>query len=154
MNKDLLTTIKQINEKQKTSLYILCIQDTIIATSYKADMDKFLISDEHAVSVYDDNITDVVLMHGLVLDNSVLPFDISPELMKGRQLWLFVDGFDGSVIMDPYPSIVTIVKAIEGYLKNDEDLEISDFAVLLGEEITLGLSVPKAGTHIQVSKLY
>ena len=150
----MLTTVKQINDKEKSSLYILYIQDTIAATTHKMDMDKFLQGDDNIVSIYDEDIEQVILIHGLVLSNTELPFGISRDIMKGRQLWLFVSEFDGSMIMDPYPTINIVTQAIEGYLEDREELEISDFAIVLGEEITLGLMVSKAGPQLQAAKVY
>lgn len=150
----MLTTVKQINDKEKSSLYILYIQDTIVATTHKMDMDKFLQGDANVVSIYDEDIEQVILIHGLVLSNTELPFGIYRDIMKGRQLWLFVNEFDGSTVMDPYPTIHTVTQAIEGYLEDQEELEISDFAIVLGEEITLGLMVSKAGDQLQTAKVY
>lgn len=155
MSDDMLKTVKEINKKfeTKSCLYVIYAQDVAIATSYKADMDKFLQSDETNVSLYDANLEEIILIHGLVLDPLVLPFEISSSLMKDRKLWLITETAD-ITLMEPYADIVDLIDGIEYYLDQDPTMDIDDFAVLLAEELDLGLSVSKTGTSIQAAKVY
>ena len=154
MSDEILTSIKQLNDKCKTSLYLVYTQFEMAAISYKADMDKFLQSENGIVAACDDNLDNVVLIHGLVLDPTELPFEISDDLMEDRQLWLLLNESHDCILMDPYNDIPSITFAIENYLDSREELGIADFAIILGEEIPMGLTVSKAGTYIQVSKVY
>ena len=154
MSDDLLTSIKQLNYKSKTSLYLAYAQFEIAATSYKSNMDKFLQSERNIVLSCDDSLDNMILIHGLILDQANLPFEISEFLMDNRQLWLLINETAESIVMDPYSSIPHVVKAIENYLDSRSELDISDFAIILGEEIPIGLIVSKAGTHIQASRIY
>lgn len=151
---DIITSIKRLNDKCRTSLYLIYTQFEIAAISQKYDMDKFLQSDNNIVEACDDNLDNVTLIHGLVLDQTELPFDISDHIMENRQLWLFVNEADNCIIIDPYDDILSVINAIENYLDSRPELGISDFAIILGEEIPVGLTVSKAGTHIQASKVY
>lgn len=151
---DIITSIKRLNDKCRTSLYLIHTQFEIAATSQKYDMDKFLQSDNNIVEACDDNLDNVTLLHGLVLDHTELPFDISEHLMENRQLWLLVNEAPNCIIIDPYNDILSIINAIENYLDSRDKLGISDFAIILGEEIPVGLTVSKAGTHIQAARVY
>jgi hypothetical protein len=151
---DIITSIKRLNDKCRTSLYLIYGQFEIAAVSQKYDMDKFLQSDNNIVEACDDSLDNVTLIHGLVLDQTELPFDISDHIMEDRQLWLLVNEAPNCIIIDPYNDILSIINAIENYLDSRDGLGISDFAVILGEEIPVGLTVSKAGTHIQASKVY
>lgn len=151
---DIITSIKRLNDKCRTSLYLIYTQFEIAAISQKYDMDKFLQSDNNIVEACDDNLDNVTLIHGLVLDQTELPFDISDHIMENRQLWLLVNEAPNCIIIDSYGDILSVINAIENYLDSRDELGISDFAIILGEEIPVGLTVSKAGTHIQASKVY
>ena len=151
---DIITSIKRLNDKCRTSLYLIYAQFEIAAIPQKYDMDKFLQSDNSVVEACDDNLDNVTLIHGLILDQTELPFKISDHIMENRQLWLLVNEAPNCIIIDSYDDIPSIVNAIENYLDSRDELGISDFAIILGEEIPVGLTVSKAGTHIQVSNVY
>ena len=151
---DIITSIKRLNDKCRTSLYLIYTQFEIAAISQKYDMDKFLQSDNNIVEACDDNLDNVTLIHGLVLDQTELPFDISDHIMENRQLWLLVNEAPNCIIIDSYGDILSVINAIENYLDSRDELGISDFAIILGEEIPVGLTVSKAGTHIQALKVY
>lgn len=154
MNIDTVTSIKQLNDKCRTSLYLAYTSFEIVAIPHKIDMDKFLQSDNNIVAGCDNNLDSMILIHGLVLDIAELPFEISDHIIKDRYLWLLLNEDANCILMDPYDDIPSVIEAIENYLDSRNELNISDFAVILGEEIPVGLTVSKAGTYIQVSNVY
>lgn len=158
MSDDILINVKQINENIKSCLYLLYTQGTIAATSLKYEMDKFLVSEKNFISIYDENLEEVILIHGLVLDPAELPYRIPDDAMSNtavyRRLWLIVRESGDSVLMTPYDNIISITENIEGCIEANVDTDITDVAVILGEEINLGLTVSKAGASIQAVRVY
>jgi hypothetical protein len=150
---DMLINVKQINEKHNSSLYVLYAENMMIATSYKADMDKFLGGEDSLVSVHDDNLEEAVLIHGIVLNPIELPFEIPEDIMEGRNLWLMKDEKGCATLMEPYAGLNELTEAIETYLE-EEEVDIDDFAIVLAEDIDLALAVSKAGTSLQIAKVY
>jgi len=155
MNDDMLRTVKEINEKFKTKscLYVLYARDAVVAASYKADMDKFLQGVENPISLYYDNLEEIILIHGLVLNPAELPFEISSDIMENRKLWLISECLD-TTLMEPYKNMAELTEGVEYYLEDGDVIGIDDFAVILAEEIDLGLTVSKTGTNIQAVKVY
>lgn len=153
MSDDMLINVKQINEKRGSSLYVLYADNMIAATSHKYDMDKFLSGEDPLVSVHNDNLEEVALIHGVVLDPIELPFEIPKDIMKVRNLWLIKDEGEAATLMEPYEDLDKLTDAIETYLEEEES-SIEDFAVILAEDIDLSLAVSKAGTSLQIAKVY
>jgi hypothetical protein len=153
MNDDLLITVKQINEKYKSSLYVLYVEDMVVACSSKYDLDKFLEGEDTLVTVHDDNLEAVVLVYGIVLNHLELPFEIPEELMKDRNLWLITDESNAVLTMEPFESVKDLTEAIEDYLRN-YNAHIDDFAVILAEDLDMCLKVGSTGTSLQIAKVY
>lgn len=153
MADDMLISVKQINEKHGSSLYVLYAENMMIATSYKLGMDKFLNGEDSLVSVHDDNLEEAALIHGIVLDPMELPFEIPKDIMENRNLWLMKDEKGCATLMEPYEDLSDITDAIEIYLE-EEAVDIKDFAVILAENIDLSLAVGKTGTSLQMAKVY
>jgi len=151
---DLITNVKEINEKQKSSIYVLYADDMLIAASYKTDMEKFLLSEDTLLTIHDDNLKDANMIHGLVLDPSELPFEIPKDILADRYLWLFKTEKGSDISADFYKSIEVLTSDIEEYMEEDDSLEITDFAVILAEDIDLGITVAKTGTCLQISRLF
>jgi len=87
------------------------------------------------------------------LDPTSLPFEISSDLMKNRKLWLVSESLEITMV-EPYETMAELTEGIEYYLDQNDVDSIDDFAVILAEEINLGLSVSKTGTNIQMAKVY
>jgi len=153
MNNDLLINVKQINEKYKSCVYLLYMDDMLVATSNKYEMDRFLEGEDTLVTIHDDNLESATLIHGVVLNPLELPFEVPEELMEKRTLWLIVDEGDSQSFLEPFESVEDLTEAIEGYLANDEAY-IEDFAVILAEDLDMCLKVGDTGKAIQIAKVY
>ena len=153
MNDDMLISVKQINDKYASCLYVLYADDMVVATSYKVDMDKFLNGEDSLVSMHDDHVEEAVMIHGVVLDPMKLPFEIPEDAMENRNLWLIKDEGDTVTLMEPYDNLDELTAAIETYLE-EEGADINDFAVMLAEDIVMSLAIGKTGTSLQIAKVY
>jgi hypothetical protein len=153
MTDDMLISIKQINEKRDNSVYILYADNMLVATSYKIDMDKFLGGEDSLVNVYDENLEEAVLIHGVILNTLELPFEIPEDIMRDRSLWLIKDEGKNMTLMEPYDNLVELTGAIETYLE-EEKVDINDFAVILAKDIEMSLSVGETGVSLQIAKVY
>lgn len=153
MSDDILISVKEINNKQGSSLYIVYADGILAAASLKSDMDKFLESEDPLVTVHDDEAEEAILVHGLVLNPLELPFKVPEELMETRSIWLIQKMSEYVIDMDVYEHIEEVTEAVEKALKED-DVEIDDFAVVLAESMDFCLKVAKAGESLQISKVY
>lgn len=147
-----VTDIKGLNDKKDRCVYIVIVDNYMVCDTVKADMDKYLASDESMVSPLVDT-NDATLLYGLVLDIEELPYQVPEEAIKDKCLWLLCDQ-SGEVSYEPYTTMGEIVYAIERYLRENEDAEINHFAVILGEELELALAISKSGTYINVKEAY
>lgn len=153
MVKDLLGSVKEINSKHKSCVYILFVDDILVASTTKTDMDDFLSSEDSPIGVHDDEIEDAALVHGIVLDPLELPFEIPSKLMENKDLYLIQEEPGLVFSMDFYESVQEVTEAIEAALE-EGGVEIDDFAVVLGESLDFSLKVAKAGEYLQMSKVY
>ncbi len=152
MYPDIMTTLPELNDKKKHCVYIIAMGDVLVAATSKADLDKYLNSDESLLSPQMD-IDEVFLIYGFVMDIEELPFEISAKMLKDRSLWLFrLD--DLNIIGEPYESIAEIASTIENTLAEDGSLELEDFVVVLGEELEMALSVSNSGQYMNTKDVY
>lgn len=151
-NSEPITSIDKLNEKKDRCIYIAIVGDYMMCDTVKADMDKYLASDESMVSPLLD-VNDTTLLYGLVLDIEKLPYQIPEKVMKDKCLWLLCDK-SGEVSYELHTTMAEVTEAIEYYLQKDNDVDITDFAVILGEELELSLSVSKSGSYINVKDAY
>ena len=153
VSNSLVDTIKEINEKVDKCIYIVKIDDIIIGSSWKSDLDKYLCSDECLISPQDD-ISTVILIHGWVLDPLALPVKIPASSLQDNRLWLLMNDVGNSVVMEPCNDIQEVTNTIEKALDSDEGISIDDFAVIMGEEMDLALVVEKTGETIVQKDVY
>ena len=150
---NLVETIKEINEKVDKCVYVVKINNIIVGSSWKSDLDRYLCSDDCLVSPQDD-ISDVILIHGWILDPLALPVKIPTSSLHDNRLWLLMNDVGNSVIMEPCNDIQEVTDAIEKALDSDEGISIDDFAVIMGEEIDLALVIEKTGETILQKDVY
>ncbi|KKN45498.1 hypothetical protein LCGC14_0682470 [marine sediment metagenome] len=153
VSNSLVDTIKEINEKVDKCIYIVKINDIIIGSSWKNDLDKYLCSDECLIGPHDD-ISTVILIYGWVLDPLALPVKIPASSLQDNRLWLLMNDVGNSIIMEPCNDIQEVTDSIEKALDSDEGISIDDFAVIMGEEMDLALVVEKTGETIVQKDVY
>ncbi len=153
VSNNLVVSLKEINEKIDKCIYVVKIDDVIVGSSWKTDLDKYLCSGECPIGPQDD-ITNVTLIHGWILNPLALPVEIPAETMRNNHLWLLMNDVGNSVIMEPCNDIEEVINAIEMALASDEGVSIDDFAVIMGTEIELGLTIEKTAETISQKDVY
>ena len=149
---DLIKTVKELNEKTKRCIYVLIAGSQMFAATNKTDIDDYLKSDESLITPYTD-IDDVSMLYGFQMDVEELPFELSSEAKNGRHLWVLItDGED--IDCERFDSLDEITRAISDRLHKRPDMDITDFAILLGKEMELVMTVSKSGSYIQERIIY
>lgn len=154
--RDLLVTIKEINEKKDKCIYLLNIGDITVGCSWKNDVDNYLLSKDCPIGPHDD-LENVTLVHGWVLDPAALPVEIPRSTMiedNSRSLWLFIEEEPGCINMDMLVDVNEVAEEIEKYMAADSDLSIENFAVVVGDEMDLALCVSTTGKTIVEKDVY
>lgn len=154
--RDLLVTVKEINEKKDKCIYLVNMDDITVGCPWKNDVDTYLLSNDCPIGPHND-LDDVTLIHGWVLDPAALPVEIPHETMAeadSRSLWLLVEEHPDHIVMDAFSSVEEVVEEIERYMATDPDLSIDSFAVIIGDEIDLALCVSETGKTIVEKDVY
>jgi len=150
------STVEELNDKKGKCVYVLVADDQMISFTSKSDMDKHLSTTESIVSLYDaKDLIDATLLFGIVLDIKELPYEISKEIMEGRKIWVLCDA-TLDVSYESFETMEEATKFIASQLKvMDEDrAEITNFAVLVAEELGLSLRVEGSGKHMIARDVY
>lgn len=146
---DLMEDMKDLHtEGLKKNVYILLSDGQIRAATTKTDIEKHLASDE-AIVKFDGNADDTKLFYGLLMDPASLPYDIAPTYLANRKLYVLAES-GRDVEIEEYDEIEEVTEAISDLMGINDDLEITDFAVLLGSELSLVLAPGKSGESIPV----
>ena len=153
VNNNLVESLKEINKKVDKCIYLVKIDGVIVGSTWKADLDKYLCSDECPLSPQDD-ISDVILIYGWILDPLALPVEIPASSLRDNQLWLLTNDVGNSVIMEPCNDIQEVTDAIEKAIDSNEGISIDDFAVIMGEEMELSLAIEGTGQTISEKDVY
>ncbi len=153
VSNNLVESLKEINEKVDKCIYLVNIDGVVVGSSWKSDLDKYLCSEECPISPHDD-ITDVTLIHGWVLDPLALPVEIPASTLRDNRLWLLMNDIGNSVDMEPCKDIQEVTAAIEKALASNEGISIDDFTVIMGEEMELALAIEKTGETISQKDVY
>lgn len=153
VSNSLVESLKEINEKVDKCIYVVKIDGVVTGSSWKSDLDKYLCSDECPIGPHDD-ISEVTLIHGWVLNPLALPVKIPASSLRDNRLWLFMNDVGNSVDMEPCNDIQEVTDTIEKALASDEGISIDDFAVIMGEEMDLSLAVDGTGETISQKDVY
>jgi len=148
---DMITGLKDLNDKTDRCMYIMLVGQYMIANTVKSDVDKYLASESSVVSAED--MDDITLIYGVLLDPESLPYEIPEKAMKDQHLWLLIEE-DFEIRHEVYADITHVILAIEDHIKKNEDLDIDNFAVLLGQELELALAVAAAGSYMNPKDIY
>jgi hypothetical protein len=148
-------TVKELNEKKDRCVYIVLVDDYMVGSSWKSDLEKYLISDDSLVTA-DDGLEQAQLIHGFVLDPNELPYELPPELMETRSIYLLMASTDGgeSVGVEEHDNIESLTASIERWMQEDEDASIDNFAVIVAEEMEFGISIRGTGSNILEKEVY
>jgi len=147
---DLMEDMKDLHvEGLKKNVYLLMTNTDMRGSTTKTDIEKHLASNS-AIVIYDGAPSeDAHLYHGLLLDPASLPYEIADHIMKDRCFYLIIES-GREIECEDYDSLEEVTETISHLMAMNEDLEITDFAVLLGSEIELILTPAKSGDMVPV----
>lgn len=151
---ELFTTIKELNERINKCAYIVFAEGYMIGSAWKADLNKYLLSDGCLATV-ENALQDVQLIYGFVLDPAELPYEIPPDIMEHRSIYLISNSpqDDEVVEIEEHSNIVTLTESIESAVEED-DCHIDDFAVVVAEELEFSLAIGETGETILFRDIY
>lgn len=148
-NQDLIEDMRELHiYGSKKNLYLLYSDGQIRASTAKIDIIKHL-EDDDAIVKYDEESDDTILLFGLLMDPTSLPYEIPPNLLTGRKLYLLVES-GTEMEYEQYDEIEEVTDAIAELMQTNQDLEIEDFAVLLAQEIPIVLTPGKTGEPVPI----
>ena len=151
---DLIKTVKELNDKStKKCVYVLVAGDQMFASTSKTAIDDYLKSNESLITPYTD-IDDVSMLYGFQMDIEELPFELSGKAKEdNRRLWMLV-GTDEEVACERFDDLEEVTESIANFMRLSPDTDISDFAVILGVEVDLVMTIGSSGSYIQESVVY
>jgi len=135
--------IKDINDEISKNVYLLIVDDILVGSTKKSDINDHLADDRSILALedYDENHT--LFLYGLVLDIRELPYNL-PEGLKDNYIWLFQKihgaGLPGMAKYEIVANMEEAANTIEQTITT-ESVEIDDFAILIGLEMSLIIQV-------------
>jgi len=155
-------TASEINkELMKRSVYVI-LSDTagypqsgggIYAFTTKVDVEKYMSNPDNSAIMGVENASELKLIYGLVLNAQDLPMTLDSKLMKGKSFWVLLDNGFRSIMMEECADLEEVTQAIELAVEND-DIEIEDICIILGEEIEFALTPSRSGDAPTAYQVY
>lgn len=136
-------SIKDINAEVSKNVYLLVVDDILIGSTRKSDINEYLADGQSVLSPddYDENCT--LLLYGLVLNTQELPHELPKEL-EDNDIWVFQKmqgaGMLGMVAWERVSNMKEATNTIEQTIIT-EDMEIDDFAIVIGQEMDLIIQI-------------
>lgn len=155
---NLIKTIKDLNGYINNNLYLLCSDDTIIGSTNKTSINKYLCSAECLIDMDEARSEDVKVIHGMVLNHLNLPLELPPSLIDQRSIWLFSsdDCHSLTVETEEFNDLDSAISSIESLIDGFDivnEHNIDDFAIVVGEEIELSVQIMEAGRPMDPRQL-
>ena len=152
MTTDIIESVKELNKcGQKKNCYILLSDDQMAATEYKYKLNEYLANNETSIiSPYRsvDPGEETVILFGLVLDPTNIPFAIDKEVfkIKNRSIWIISE--DDYIYYTNYGSDISVIAENVETLINDCEIEIDNIAIVIAQELRLTITVAELGTNV------
>ena len=135
--------IKDINDEISKNVYLLIVDDILVGSTRKSDINDYLADDSPIVSLDDYDENNTLFLYGLVLNIKELPYNL-PKGLKANDIWLFQKihraGLAGMVTYEIVASMEEAANTIEQTITT-ESVEIDDFAIVIGLEMSLVIQV-------------
>lgn len=160
----LMQGVKELNKEVGEAVYVLIVDNIMIASTRKLDINDYL-ADEKAIVpdfVYakksggDPYITEMELIYGMVLNILELPMELPKEL-DNLDIWVIKENdrkaLLGSVEYEAFESIEEAANMIENLLQEDSTLTIENFAVIVGKEADIILQVGSTPGDVNAREL-
>lgn len=149
----LIQDIANLNEEIGSSVYILIVDDVMVASTRKSDINEFLADEKQIVTelMSPNNKkssrapSDMYILYGLLLNPLELPSELPPDLLEDYDVWMLKKDYStnlaGYVELERCDDIEEVTHMIERHMEEEPHLEIEDFAVLMGSEVDLVLQI-------------
>jgi len=148
--------VRDVNREVGNALYILIIDDMMIGSTRKSDINEHLAMDTSFVPEYllksqseRQILEGIELIHGVVLDPLELPMEL-PKSFENYDIWLIRDDKSikllGAIEYEMFDDLEEAADSIESILEKDSEAEIEDFAIIVGNQVDLIL---QANTHVE-----
>jgi hypothetical protein len=144
--KDLIETIKDLNKNYGKAVYILLIDDIMLASTRKYDINKLLSQDPSLFNQVCNTrnrfnagtrFNDFVLIYGVVLSPEELPLE-KPKNMENYDIIVIKKeptiSRSNFTTWESFTDIEDATEWIESWLEADSDYDIEDSSVLIGNE--------------------
>lgn len=145
--KDLIETIKDLNKNYGKAVYILLLDDMMLASTRKYDINKLLSQDPslfNQVCNARNRFNDFVLIYGVVLSPEELPLE-KPKNMENYDIIVIKEesaiARSNFITWESFTNIEDATEWIESWLEADSDYDIENFSVLIGNEENFMLQV-------------
>jgi len=142
------------SKEMKRNLYLLVSENSnFFASTSKYDMDKYLASNDCSLSPEDVLEGTYNLIFGILLDPKELPYEIPEKIMDKNSLWVIIDK-NTYIYIEQFNFIDEVIMAIEEYIDEKSESELSNIVVILGQEIPFTFTSSKPGVTIMSSEVY
>lgn len=154
---DPITDVDDVNKNIGKNIYLLIIDEVLIASTRKADLNRYLGDDKALIDIDNYDPEETLLLYGLVLNPVELPYELPKELQE-NDLWLIKNQSRGSlmglVVCEKCEDMADVTELIELEIKNDADLNIEDFAVVVGQRMDLVLQIGPRAFLVETKHLF
>jgi len=155
--------VRDVNREVGNALYILIIDDMMIGSTRKSDINEHLAMDKSFIPEFlskseseHQTLEGIELVHGAVLDSLELPMEL-PESFKDYYIWVIKDDKSikllGAIEYEIFDNIEEAADNIESILEKDPSVQIEDFAIVVGNQIDLILQADTDVKSINVKGL-
>jgi len=146
---EFIQDIEDLNKEVGKNVYILIVDDIMLASTRKSDINEALAEEKHLVSELMSKdrktISEINLIYGLLLDPLELPLELPQNLAEEYDIWVLKKDHSinlaGSIEYEVCDNIEEATCVIETCMEKQSTLEIEDFAVLMATEVDLILQV-------------
>jgi len=140
---EMIYDIKDLNGNVGKNAYLLIIDDILIGSTRKSDINDYLAGENPMLAPENYDQNDVILLYGLVLNIKELPYELPKELEK-NDIWVFqkvqASALLGMVAYEVVSDMQEATEVIEKYIVA-EHTDINDFAIIIGREMDLIIQI-------------
>jgi hypothetical protein len=149
-----MMSVKELNQKMNKQVYMLIVDNVLVAAGIENDMNKYLKWDD-GLLMAEQGVDDLVqLLFGFVLNPAELPYDIPSSFMEGKMIYVIESDKRDRITVEACNTMPEATYLIETAMKCGEDLELDDFAVIVAKELDIVLAVGESGKYIRESDVY
>jgi len=154
---ELLQDVEDINKEIGNIVYILIMDDMMIGSTRKCDINEHLASYKTLIPEIISSgsidrrkaIDSLELIHGVVLNPLELPLEL-PKSFEDYDIWIIKNDKSikliGAIEHEVYDDIKEVTEDIEASLEEDPSMQIEDFAIIIGNSVDL---IVQADTEIK-----